>query len=129
MPTLIAKSSKIVVTETKETTKENAGGKTLAFFLLSWIAQDVLERQNAIIVSPAKILWSTMDLAELRKHCEEHGLTKRQTEIVVAVKNGIIGEKQVDYILNLGFDYSGSTQDREYKEIKRKLGVENLKIK
>lgn len=128
MPTLIAKSNKLNITAKKETT-ESAGGKTLAFFLLSWLAQDVLERQNAIIVAPAQIIWSNMDLVALRKHCEEHGLTKRQTEIVVAVKNGIVGERQIDYILNQGFDYSGSTQDREYKEIKRKLGIDNLKNK
>ena len=126
MPTSIAKSSKLNIAAKKETT-ENAGGKTLAFFLLSWLAQDVLERQNAIIVAPAQIIWSNMDLAALRKYCEDNGLTKRQTEIVVAVKNGIVGERQIDYILNQGFDYSGSTQDREYKEIKKKLGIENLK--
>lgn len=90
---------------------------------LSWAAQELIERRKT------KTEWYMLNCDDLRKFACEHGLTKRQTEILVAISNGIIGEKQIDHILYLGFDYSGSTQDREYKEIKRKLGVSNLKIK
>ena len=56
-------------------------------------------------------------------------MTARQTEVLIAIKKGIVGEQQIDYILSLGYDYSGSTQDREYKAIKEKLGIKSLKIK
>jgi hypothetical protein len=90
---------------------------------LSWAAQELIDRRKP------QVEWYMLNGDDLRKFANDRGLTKRQTEILVAVRNGIIGEKQIDHILDLGFDYSGSTQDREYKEIKRKLGVSNLKIK
>lgn len=90
---------------------------------LSWAAQELIDRRKP------QVEWYMLDGDDLRKFANEHSLTKRQTEILLAVKSGIIGEKQIDYILDLGFDYSGSTQDREYKEIKRKLGITTLKIK
>lgn len=90
---------------------------------LSWAAQELIDRRRS------QVEWHMLDGDDLRKFANEHSLTKRQTEILLAIKSGIIGEKQIDYILDLGFDYSGSTQDREYKEIKRKLGITTLKIK
>lgn len=90
---------------------------------LSWAAQELIDRRRP------QVEWYILDGDDLRKFANEHNLTKRQTEILLAIKSGIIGEKQIDYILDLGFDYSGSTQDREYKEIKRKLGITTLKIK
>lgn len=90
---------------------------------LSWAAQELIDRRKP------QVEWYMLDGDDLRKFASEHSLTKRQTEILLAIKSGIVGEKQIDYILDLGFDYSGSTQDREYKEIKRKLGITTLKIK
>lgn len=92
---------------------------------ISWFVQDYIDRKKPEPV----VEWYMLDGDDLRSYCNKHALTKRQTEVLVALKNGIVGEKQIDYMLELGFDYSGSTQDREYKEIKRKLGLKTLKIK
>ena len=90
---------------------------------ISWFVQEFIDRKKP------NVQWYMLDGDDLRQYCNEHALTQRQTEVVCAIKKGIVGEKQIDYMLDKGFDYSGSTQDREYKEIKKKLGVDTLKIK
>lgn len=72
---------------------------------------------------PRRENWRTLNETDLN----ELGFTERQKAILGAIKKGIKGEQQIDYILDLGFDYSGSTQDREYKEIKQKLNIKNFK--
>jgi len=54
-------------------------------------------------------------------------LTLRQNDLLIAIRQGIKGEQLIDYMLNKGYDFSKSTRDREVKNIKEKLNIQNLK--
>lgn len=99
-----------------------------------WLTQDHKNKQRKLTLLsqrseiPRKEWYQFTD-TEIRTLSLEKSLTARQTEVLIAIKKGIVGEQQIDYILSLGYDYSGSTQDREYKAIKEKLGIKSLKTK
>lgn len=100
---------------------------SFAIAYLSWLAQEMIDRGMIIKKYDNYAEWRRMDENTLNEYLVKKGLSARQRAVVVAMRQGIVGERQIDYMLSLGFDYSPSTQDREYKQIKKKLNLNNIK--